>query len=182
LKTHPQFRRYSVYPDGKIYSHISKRFLVFQCKAGAGYLVVALQDDQKKKRRVYLHRLLAEIFLANPLGFKEVNHKNGDKDDNRLENLEWCSHLENMQHAWKTGLIPIQSGVDASGAKLKQKEIHEIIRLIDGGTRNGEIARRFKISRGAISNIRTGKTYRAEVAEARETLSKNDPSRVKVPS
>lgn len=52
-----------------------------------------------KKRRAYVHRLIAEAFLPNPRGCTDVNHKNGIKSDNRLENLEWCTRSENQRHA-----------------------------------------------------------------------------------
>lgn len=53
----------------------------------------------------FIHVLLAETFIPNPDKKKEVNHKNGIKSDNNLSNLEWCSHAENMQHAYDTGLL-----------------------------------------------------------------------------
>lgn len=52
----------------------------------------------------FVHRLVAETWLDNPNHYKEVNHINGDKDDNRVENLEWVTRSENLRHAHRTGL------------------------------------------------------------------------------
>lgn len=69
-----------------------------------GYLGVSLWDGGKVKM-AKPHRLVAEAFLAKPEGAECVNHINGDKTDNRLENLEWCTISENVLHAIRTGLI-----------------------------------------------------------------------------
>ena len=60
----------------------------------------------KKKRRLNVHRIVAELFLENPENKKVVNHINGKKDDNRVVNLEWVTSSENSQHAMRTGLNP----------------------------------------------------------------------------
>jgi len=64
------------------------------------YLVIGLVKN-KKTKSCYLHRLMAQHFIDNPNNYKVVNHKNGKRDDCRLENLEWCSQQQNMIHAIK---------------------------------------------------------------------------------
>lgn len=96
--------RYSVNPEGCIYSHITNRVLR-PGRTTRGYLFVALRIEGKAQNR-FIHRLVAQAFLPNPLGLPEVNHKNGIKADCRRENLEWVTHAQNMQHAYATGLTP----------------------------------------------------------------------------
>ncbi len=67
-----------------------------------GYAAVSLRGDVNKRHSV--HRLVAEAFLPNPDRKRTVNHINGVKTDNRLENLEWATHSENNQHSYDTGL------------------------------------------------------------------------------
>lgn len=64
-----------------------------------GYMRVKLQ-----KKYLFIHRLVAITFLGIPKGNAQINHKNGDKSDNRIENLEWCSASENLSHAFKNKL------------------------------------------------------------------------------
>jgi len=74
-----------------------------QNKQGYGYLSVF---DNLKNRSCSktVHRLVALTFIPNPLNLPQVNHKNGIKTDNRVENLEWCTSKENVNHSIETGL------------------------------------------------------------------------------
>lgn len=69
-----------------------------------GYKVVVLSKDKIKSRK-RVHRIVAKCFIPNPNGYKEVNHKDGIKKNSRVDNLEWCTHKENIQHAYKNNLI-----------------------------------------------------------------------------
>jgi hypothetical protein len=75
-----------------------------------GYLDTRLYCKGKKKSTL-LHRLIAQAFIENPHNLKQVNHRNGIKTDNRIENLEWASPSSNMKHAHEIGLCknPLKS-------------------------------------------------------------------------
>lgn len=93
------------------------------------YKVVKLYLNSKTINK-YIHRLLAEAFIPNPNPelYDTVNHIDGDRGNNSLDNLEWCTQKQNIQHAWKTGLIPstINSGETNTNSKLTEKDVLEI--------------------------------------------------------
>jgi len=132
---------------------------------GKGYPQVTLYPEKhpsikRKGIQVRIHRLIAEHFILNPLGRKYVNHKNGNKLDFSIINLEWCTHQENCIHALETGLKIPQRGEEASKAKLKQREVEIIIKAMAVGVTNAQLARAFKVDPSTISNIKRGKTWR----------------------
>lgn len=102
-KTAQGLSRYEVYEDGTVRSLITMDILK-AAKSKTGYYNVCLTADDSTKRTVQVHRLVAMAYLPAVEGKDQVNHKNGDKLDNRAENLEWCTPRENLVHAYTTGL------------------------------------------------------------------------------
>lgn len=94
------YPNYQVTSDGKIYSKRAKKYLIPK-KLQSGYLTVKLCNNSKM-RDMYIHVLVALAFIENPDNKKEVNHKNKNKSDNSIENLEWNTHSENMLHHYAT--------------------------------------------------------------------------------
>lgn len=130
-----------------------------------GYLWLSLRINGKNKRCL-VHRLVAETFMPNPDNKPEVNHINGDKADNRVENLEWCTHAENMRHAVNTGLIP--QGADRVTAKFTNEQVRYIRDNPDNLTCT-ELAAKFGVANRTISAIQLGKTYRNAEGAVRES-------------
>jgi hypothetical protein len=81
-----------------------------------GYMVIALIKN--RTRKVFrIHRLVASAFIEKVDGKYYVNHIDGDKTNNNVDNLEWCTRSENMVHAFKTGLVKVKTGKDSSRAR-----------------------------------------------------------------
>jgi len=98
--------KYAVTRDGNVLNCKKGRYLKPKLTK-FGYYEVALSNQTNGTRNVSykrIHRLVAEAFIDNPGNLEQVNHKNGNKLDNRVENLEWCTAKQNIQHAWQNGL------------------------------------------------------------------------------
>lgn len=113
-----------------------------------GYVTVALSKESKLKYYL-VHRLVAEAFLDNESNLPQVNHINGNKLDNRIENLEWCDQSYNQTHARKIGL---QGGEKSNTAKLTERDI-KAIRKLYPKVNSRELAEAFGIGQSTICKI-----------------------------
>ena len=110
------------------------------------------------KRHIFtVHRLVMEAFVSIRPDDMQVNHKDGDKTNNHLDNLEYVTISENHRHAFRIGLKS-QRGDSASNRKLSVKDVYDIRKLLPEETQES-IAKRFNVCRAAIGNIATGKSW-----------------------
>jgi hypothetical protein len=130
-----------------------------------GYHRVKLSSTAFTVRNFKVHRLVALAFIPNPSGASEVNHKNGNKLDNAVGNLEWATRISNMQHGYRTGLFSIRSGEQASNAKLTAADVRTIRQLRQNGRTLVSLAAEFKVNYSYLSEIATGRR-RTEVTGA----------------
>ena len=127
-----------------------KELKLKQGKDSNGYLMVTLCKNGKTKS-YYVHRLIAEAYIPNPDNKPQVNHKNGNKTDNRIENLEWVTISENRQHAFDIGLQI--KGEKHHLSKLKDSDIYEIFELRKQGLLLKEIGDIFGVCYSTIGKI-----------------------------
>lgn len=112
------------------------------------------------KVKVYsLHRLIYEHFVGKIPKEKQINHKDGDKLNNSLSNLEVVTPKENTQHAWRIGLRKKVFGEQTSNVKLKNEDVLNIVELHEEGFINKEIAEKFDVDISNIHYILSGKTW-----------------------
>jgi len=120
-----------------------------------GYHTMTLDGDTRRKTEK-VHRLVLLAFKG--YSKLEVNHINGVKTDNRLENLEYCNHSSNMMHARLTGLIN-NKGERSGTSKLSKDQVLEI-RSLKGHLTQSKIAEMFNVSEGQIQKILSNKRWK----------------------
>lgn len=115
-----------------------------------GYLIIHLCKEGKSTSRG-LHGLVLSAFAGpRPDGYV-CNHIDGNRENNRVENLEWCTQKANIYNAMERGTHP--KGERSSGAKLTEVQVREIRRLEAEGLTQSALARQFGVSTGTVSNI-----------------------------
>lgn len=122
-----------------------------------GYLTVVLQKNATRKM-VLVHRIVAEHFIGNTESKPQVNHINGDKTDNSIENLEWVSHKENLDHAIKNNLT--LKGEENRNSKLKDVDVINIHSLLQKGITIKELSESYNVSYSTIDGIRTNRYWK----------------------
>lgn len=136
----------------------------------SSYYYVSILGKKKS-----IHSLLANAYLEKPEDNLEINHKDGNKLNNHISNLEWVSHKENINHAYENNLVDISkrnlTALNArnkfkekigrhTAAKLTKEQVLEIKELLKQGIKQEDIAKIYGVSRTPISHINSGKSWK----------------------
>ena len=151
---------YYITEDGRCYNSKTGKYLKGQTNHKNGYVSFNITLPDGKKKRLYSHRLVALNYIENPHNKKEVNHKNGDKQNNCVDNLEWVTSKENKAHAIKTGLSNGLIGSANLMAIIDEGKARMIAAMIIWGYNDYYIAN--ALCNGNVDivrNIKSGKTW-----------------------
>jgi hypothetical protein len=143
---------YYVNEDGVVLT-LKKKPMKYQLDQ-RGYHCITIRG---KKFRI--HRLVAMAFIPNPENKREVNHIDGNKDNNHVSNLEWVTSSENMCHAYRTGLHPVMHGEAHPESKYTEEDIHNVCKLIVEGKTRKEISKLTGVSYTTVCDISIGKAW-----------------------
>lgn len=144
---------YDITNDGEVINKHNNKRLKPQLN-GKGYLRVIIGG-----KKYFIHRLVAQKYIPNPEGKLQVNHKDGNKKNNNINNLEWVSNQENRNHAINYGLHVC--GDDCSYAKLNSRQVLEILDLLKENKYSlKEIGNMFDVNRNTISDIKNNRTWK----------------------
>lgn len=113
-----------------------------------GYPVVSLNKEHKAKTK-RVHRLVCEAFLENPSNLSDVNHKDGNKKNNHISNLEWCSRSYNIEHAYRKKL--------RTDAKFSPSQVRSIR---NSNKSQSFLAKEYQVDQNTIKQIITKRTYK----------------------
>jgi hypothetical protein len=156
---------YAVTDDGRVWSYKTSQWLK-PATTSRGYPCVRLHGKTHS-----VHRLVAAAFCNNADNKDCVNHINGDKSDNRAENLEWVTHSENHKHAFDTGLrLPSEKQkevVRKQGIKNRRftyADAEQMRKMYSEGLTQIQIASIYDTTSATVSNIVLNKTYKKEAA------------------
>lgn len=112
----------------------------------------------KIKTKAYIHRLVAVAFIENPKQYKFINHKDGNKLNNVVTNLEWCSASDNLFH--RSRVLNKSCGSSHYKSKLTDEDVRSIRYLLNQRNDAKSLAIKFNVSRSSISNVKRFITYR----------------------
>lgn len=132
-----------------------KEMILKPAKNRGGYRIIGLRKCGKN-RTCTVHRLVALHFIPNPSNLPEVNHKWGDKDDNRACALEWMTSGQNSQHAYDTGLNVAARGEKQGSSKLKEIDVIQIKNMLKISNDQIAISKKYGVTSSTISRIKRG--------------------------
>ncbi|HFJ9368546.1 TPA: NUMOD4 motif-containing HNH endonuclease [Bacillus cereus] len=153
--------KYAVSNYGEVKNTNSGRILK-SFKSNRGYKVIRLCHESKTKKYL-IHRLVALAFIPNLENKEQVNHKDGNKENNCIDNLEWMTRSENIQHAFDLGLKPLNEGEKHHKAKLTESDVRWIrgnYKMYDDEFSVKALAERFDVTYFTMYMVIKNKTWK----------------------
>ena len=157
MKEIPHIKNYFVCSEGFVYN---KQGLKLKTQLSRdGYEMISFwQKGENKSRTFSVHRLVAITLLPNPDDLPCVNHIDGNKRNNKIENLEWCTYSHNTTHSFELGLQKPRFGEDVHNCVYTDEKVHEVCRLMEQEYRNVDIAKIAGVTTYFVKLLRAGKT------------------------
>jgi hypothetical protein len=112
---------YGITEDGQIWSYYKSQY-ISPAISKIGYYYVCIKNKDRERKHMYVHRLVALAYIPNPDDKPDVNHKDGDKSNNHVNNLEWITKSDNTVHALRNDLFPWE--------RSKQNRTHKTTKFL----------------------------------------------------
>lgn len=160
----PNFNRYDVSTLGRLRLRKNGKILNGSVH-NQGYHSTTLIRDDGKRRQVFYHRVVAEVFMPNPDNLPECNHLTGVKFDARLGTVEWSSRIGNQRHAWATGLITAEHILRGRGRQsiesmFTESQVLDIRKRRARGESGEALRKEYNVKNATISAIATGAVFK----------------------
>ncbi|WP_369124839.1 HNH endonuclease [Bacillus cereus group sp. TH153LC] len=150
--------KYFLTEDGGVFNSESGKYLK-GIRNKNGYLSITLSHKNVKTQHL-VHRLIANAYLPNPKGYPNVNHIDGNKHNNSIDNLEWISQRDNVIHAYKLGLAVSVKGEKVGSSKLTEEDVLTVRKLHKDGYSIGKLSRMNNVGVSCIHQIVHRKTWK----------------------
>lgn len=141
---------YEITKEGQVINKHTGHILLGQPN-GKGYLRVSIGGELK-----FIHRLVAEKYIPNPNNYEQINHKDGNKLNNSVENLEWVTNQQNRNHAMQHNLH--LTGEGCSWSKLTEDDVRYIRAHME--ISNTELGKKFNVSRSCIRKVKNYESWK----------------------
>jgi len=160
-KTVEDFPNYRISSEGNLISLFYGKETLRVPSKNKGYLQAVMCGGVLQDRKYCsIHRLVAEAFIPNPDSLPEVNHIDGNKWNNTVENLEWVTEKQNSEHACRTGLTPALKGTKNGNSKLTEKSVKDLRAKRSEGWTYVELSKYFEIDKSTVLSACRNKTWK----------------------
>lgn len=135
---------------------IYEKLLTKRINKQTGYWEVGLTVSKANQKYFLVHRMVAKAFIPNPKNYPQVNHKDLDRSNDAIDNLEWCTQSQNANHAKENGRY---IGVKGEKNKLSKLTKDKVVRIYFDNREYSQIANDYKICIGTVGRIKSKRTW-----------------------